>query len=1112
MKKAWKPVLYVFGGLIALVAAALASIQVILDSDYLREKIDAFAEQYIDGTLSYGKITASVVKSFPNLNVTLQDVSITYPHDMFERFDSTGAPGILLAMGRGAQTDTLAYFSDLSASVNYVSLISGDIDIPKVSLRRPRIYAHSYDSTVANWNIIRLETDPDDTTSFKLPGMKLGGVRIEDRPRVFYTSQADTLYAAILFDRLNLKGDLGKMDVSLRLDSMQVSGRYKADTLLAAVDFLDMRAHDGHFHIDADASADINTRDFGRMNIPFGLNTRFSVPEPEDDATICLDFASISGQIAGMPLDAQGNLKMYQDSIWVDFAGKIAGFELHRVIEDYGNRFVDDDLMRYGINSVMDLDFTAVGAIAGNELPVVHTDVKEFNFKMKGIDAMVRGSIDDLLGEDPLVYFEECRGKLDVHKVMAVLQDDESINARGTLDASIKGKFLLSQLDLYSFTSTSLNGYLKGDDIMVDIPADSISFYASNPYLTLEESEDNAGHLGLDLDLDSLYASVGSSIRVRAKEVCGRLTNSENVIEGGLRPLDADLDASVFELVLPDSISVSLKDTYNCFSIVKENGLPHLNLTSNTGALGGSLVQGSAEAYDVLLSLDARKRVESSRNRNLLRERVLNRDVPDYLSEQDFRKADISINLSETIMEYLRSWNPSGSIKIGAADVRTPVLPLQNSLANLDGDFTDDGIFLRNLDVTSGTSSLSAHGDLSGLRRVMRSGGRSRGRNNVVNLDFKVDAERINANELLAAYRLGKESMLTGRKVTQKDIVQEMNDTTSSKKMGVLVIPANLVMDVDLEARRLDWSDLVVNHMFSCIRAQERCLQITDTEFRTNMGDIFLDAFYSTINKNDISAGVDLRMEEITADDVIHLIPQVDTIVPLLKSFKGKLNCDFAVTTQIDTNMNLVLPSLEGIVKIAGKDLKMTDIGSLKRFTRLLMFKDRANINIDDMSVCGLISNNELEVFPFILGVDRYTLGLAGVQNFNQNFQYHVSLIESPLLMKMGVNFTGNFSDWKMKLGKAHFRSTKLPLFNEQVDGMQVNLANSIRNIYNKGVDAAIKEHSAAATEAAKATEEFKLTEEELDAEEVTELTGPGLIAVQDTLKPLETKKLRRNK
>ena len=241
---------------------------------------------------------------------------------------------------------------------------------------------------------------------------------------------------------------------------------------------------------------------------------------------------------------------------------------------------------------------------------------------------------------------------------------------------------------------------------------------------------------------------------------------------------------------------------------------------------------------------------------------------------------------------------------------------------------------------------------------------------------------------------------------------------------------------------------------------KERCVQITETSASSNMGDIDFEGFYATRTKQDIKAGFSFNFKDITAEKVIDMIPAVDTIMPLLKSFKGNLDCEFAATAAIDTSMNVILPSINGIVRIGGQDMSITDSDVFMELARKLKFKNKDEGHINQMSVEGVISDSMLEVFPFIVKLDRYTLAMSGVQNMDESFKYHVSVLRSPLLIRLGIDIYGDdFSHMKFRLGKAKYKSTQIPVFSSVIDTTKINLVSSIRGIFQKGVEAAISEN-----------------------------------------------------
>jgi hypothetical protein len=173
------------------------------------------------------------------------------------------------------------------------------------------------------------------------------------------------------------------------------------------------------------------------------------------------------------------------------------------------------------------------------------------------------------------------------------------------------------------------------------------------------------------------------------------------------------------------------------------------------------------------------------------------------------------------------------------------------------------------------------------------------------------------------------------------------------------------------------------------------------------------------------------------------------------------------------------------MIKIDGRNLTLSESEDLDKLRKTLRFKDRDSSYIDKMSVRGIVKENQLEVFPFILNVDRYILALNGLQGFDQRFKYHVAAIRSPLPFKFGVNLGGTFSDWKWKLGKAKYKSVKIPIFDDEVDGVRLNLISSIHNIFDRGIENAIKRNE----EAQQAIEDKKAEISYTGAEETEELS-----------------------
>ena len=288
-----------------------------------------------------------------------------------------------------------------------------------------------------------------------------------------------------------------------------------------------------------------------------------------------------------------------------------------------------------------------------------------------------------------------------------------------------------------------------------------------------------------------------------------------------------------------------------------------------------------------------------------------------------------------------------------------------------------------------------------------------------------------------------------------------ISDTANvQEEAKLIVIPGNLNADITVDGKDIRYSDLDIRTLDASLLMKERCVQITNTMATSNIGDVTFEGFYATRTKQDIKAGFNFDFKDITAEKAIALMPAVDTLIPLLKSFSGRLNCELAATASLDTNMNILPHTINGVMRISGDELTITDCDLYTTIAKKLKFNDTKTGKINHMMVEGVIKDNVLEVFPFVLKLDLYTLALSGKQNLDMSYRYHASIIRSPLVIRVGVDVYGkDFDNMKFKIGKPKYKSANVPVFTTVIDQTRINLATSIRNIFEKGVEAAVQEN-----------------------------------------------------
>lgn len=123
-----------------------------------------------------------------------------------------------------------------------------------------------------------------------------------------------------------------------------------------------------------------------------------------------------------------------------------------------------------------------------------------------------------------------------------------------------------------------------------------------------------------------------------------------------------------------------------------------------------------------------------------------------------------------------------------------------------------------------------------------------------------------------------------------------------------------------------------------------------------------LTALYKSPRKNHLFLGLDFHLLDIQIDKLIQMIPEVDTVLPMLKSFAGNAEFHFAIETYLKSNYDLKYSTLRGAAAINGKDLVVLDEETYGKISKLLQFKKGTTNKIDSLSAEATIFKNEVDV------------------------------------------------------------------------------------------------------------------------------------------------------
>lgn len=720
-------------------------------------------------------------------------------------------------------------------------------------------------------------------------------------------------------------------------------------------------------------------------------------------------------------------------------------------------------------------------------------EINKFKVNGRGIQVSLNGKVSDLACGNPYINIAfNGNANLDTLSTLFPAKDGAFFTGAAKADLLVKSR--LSNLNLYQIGKADIKGALKTDRIKVIMPNEDLYAILSGIDIKLgsaantrdESIKKGMKMLGTNSKADSIYIKYKDELMVAAKmlHLIGHHTAEglvQDTTQKRVLPANGTLSAQNLYVRGVDSAALRLNNPKIKFSILPfedDYTIPSLtvdatverafarDLVNRVSLSNGNFNFGAILNNKENLQRKARreKMIDSLQNvypeidrDSLLRHHFANLRIARG-QQDEFSDADISFKVDRSLGTIIRQWNISGAVTADRSRITSPYFPLRSKLENINFNFTTDKIEFKDTRLSAGHSRLCLTGKAEGLKNAML-------RNSPVTITGTVDSDTLNFNELLIAANKGMEFMNVSEtvkdslaKITDEESLQEQIGMSSSDSLTnpLIIIPKNIKADLILDVKYGIYSKLELNKVAAELIVKDRCMQIKGFEAITNAGNMELSAFYSTRSKEDLSTGFDLELKDVAIEKLVELMPSVDTLLPMLKSFSGLVNCQVAATAKMDTLMNIVLPSMRGVSRITGENLVLMDGETFATISKKLKFKNREKNYIDKISVELLLNDNRIEVFPFIAQMDRYKFAISGTQNLDMSFKYNISILESPIPFRVGVNIFGNVDDFDFKIGKAQYKSDKLPVFSTLIDSTRINLREQIANIYRIGIDAAL--------------------------------------------------------
>ena len=377
-------------------------------------------------------------------------------------------------------------------------------------------------------------------------------------------------------------------------------------------------------------------------------------------------------------------------------------------------------------------------------------------------------------------------------------------------------------------------------------------------------------------------------------------------------------------------------------------------------------------------------------------------------------------------------WIPKGIVGFNRLRFRTPEFGLPIRMSKTAVTVDGPKITLKNASVRIGRSNMTATGDMMGVYRAMTKGEK-------LTAHLSLTSDLIDCNQLINSLSF------------PEDTTEVLTDSVPSE-MKLFVIPRNIDFELQTDLKKVIFEKMLFENVHGAVDIKNQAIHLEDLSMRALDADMKAVMVYKAGSPRGGYAGFDFKIRNINIAKLVDFVPALDTIVPMLRSFKGRVMFDVAADARLDSAMNIRIPTLRSAIHIKGDSLVLMDGETFAEISKMLMFKNKKENVFDSISVNVTVHDGNVTVYPFLVEIDRYKAAVGGEQGLDMNFNYHISILKSPLPFKAGVNISGNLDKMKFRIGKAKYKDAVTPAAVHRVDSTRMNMGNEIVNRFRRVV------------------------------------------------------------
>lgn len=218
---------------------------------------------------------------------------------------------------------------------------------------------------------------------------------------------------------------------------------------------------------------------------------------------------------------------------------------------------------------------------------------------------------------------------------------------------------------------------------------------------------------------------------------------------------------------------------------------------------------------------------------------------------------------------------------------------------------------------------------------------------------------------------------------SKKSIEVDYAKVENPKSSGVVIIPKNLDVSLEADAKNVEFKGLNLNNLFGLASVNKGEVFLKNTSFDVVGSRMKIDARYQDESPLTANYDVALNVLDFDVQRAYNEIDMVREMATAAKNVKGIVSLDYKLKGDFDKNMKPIYPSLEGGGVVNLRDVEVKNLKMLSAVGDNIGAKAFNDPNMKGVNIETHIKNNLIHVDKFTFKVSILRPTISGTTSFN---------------------------------------------------------------------------------------------------------------------------------